>query len=705
MKPKSLPSALLEIGTEEIPARFIPEALVQLESLVKTGLTEHGVPFGAVHVYGTPRRLTALIEGVATRSSDRTDEAQGPPPKAAKDDQGNWTAAALGFAKAQKVPVTALVIKNTQKGERYVALHSIKGQKTEVILKELFPSIIKKLTFPKSMIWDAKDFPFVRPIRWIVALYNSNVIRFKLAGVSSDRFTLGLLALGGSKIIVTKPEKYKNVLQGRCILVDPADRQKNILTQTDVIAKKTKSVVVISESHLEEVVHLTEYPVSILGHFPEGYLKLPREILVSVLKKHQKFFPMETTKGHLVNTFIGVRNGPSDAQEDVREGYERVVNARFSDAQFFYEKDSKVKLADLAPQLSGVGLHVKLGSIWDKTVRVRALTHNLCEYLELDETIRQNSDRVAFLAKADLLTQMVGEFPELQGVAGRFYGEQQENGTVAKAIEQHYWPLTTESQLPTVLEGALVAVADKMDTLTANFSVGLIPSGSADPYGLRRMAAGLSRILLDRQWNLPIEKLMDFAFEVLSRPVEHKVREDLREFIKQRLLTLFTQQGYRVDEVEAVLGNRDQSLAVVEGKLKGLKSVRGKTEFESLSIAIKRAGNLLKQARSSGQFGAGEPAAIEVESLGGHERTLCEAVQRIRIQFDSHLHSRNFKEALLLLAELKAPIDTFFKEVMVMVDDPKVRGERLSVLVMVKDLFDSVADFSKLQATGVNPPA
>ncbi len=695
MKAKTENRALLEIGTEEIPARFIPDALAQLSESLKQGLSSARIDFKNVQTFGTPRRLAVLVEGIAARSNDREDVAVGPPPKAAKDDAGNWTAAATGFAKAQNVAVTALVLQNTPKGERYVAVHHVKGQKTEAVLKELFPSIVRGLSFPKSMIWDAKEFSFARPIRWIVALYNTSVIRFRVGDVSSDRWTLGLLSLGGVKITVAKPQSYRTVLQGRCILVDPEERKKNILSQIDTIAKKTKSVAVVSPEHLLEVVNLTEYPVSILGHFPDMYLKLPREILVSVLKKHQKFFPMESSKGVLVNSFIGVRNGPSESQEDVREGYERVVNARFSDAQFFYEKDSKTKLADLAPQLSGVGFHVKLGSMWDKTGRVRKLTADLGKKLNLNGSALENADRAALLSKADLLTQMVGEFPELQGIAGRFYGEKQEKHEVAAAIEQHYWPLTTESALPSSLEGALVGLADKMDTLAANFSVGLIPSGSADPYGLRRMAVGVIRILLDRKWTLSIEELIDAAFEVLQRPVEPKMREELRDFFKQRVITLFGQQGYRVDEIEAVLAKSDQSLSLIGEKLKGLKVIRGKPEFGALSIAIKRAGNLLKQAKGTlPVFGSD---GIQLNTIGEQERRLCEAVFEVKPRFESFLNEGRYEDGLVLLAGLKTPIDTFFKEVMVMVEDPKLRDQRLAVLVMVKGMFDAIADFSKLQ--------
>ncbi len=691
MKTKSNGQALLEIGVEEIPARFMPDALRQLREFTTERLNTAGLPFASLHVYGTPRRLVATIDGLPQRSNDRTDIAVGPPPQAAKDAQGNWTPAATGFAKAQKVAVSALVVQTTPKGERYVAIHHAKGQKTEAILKEIFPAVMQRISFPKSMIWESRDISFARPIRWILALHNANVIRFKFAGIASDRATIGLLSLGGEKIKIPNVARYKSILQGRCILVDQDERKKNISSQLESIAKKTKSNPVVSDDHLEEVIYLTEYPGSIVGHFPDAYLALPREVLISVLKKHQKFFPLETSKKQLLNSFVGVRNGTSEAQEEVREGYERVVNARFADAKFFFERDGENPLDQLVPKLSEVGFHAKLGSMLDKTKRVQQLTQKIGSALSLSESILVNADKAAHLSKADLLTQMVGEFPELQGIAGRFYADhQQQPNIVSSAIEQHYWPISAESLLPMTDEAALVAVADKMDTLAANFSVGLVPTGSADPYGLRRMSAGVVRILVDRKWNISVDALLHLAFENLTTAVEPKAVDDLREFFKQRLVTLFTQQGYRVDEIDAVLSARDQSLVIAQEKLKALKVIRGKPEFEALSVAIKRTNNLLKQANAKN-------LALQADGLGEQEQKLHRASMDIRARFFSFVNDRRFEDGLLLLVQLKNPIDTYFKEVMVMVDDQALREQRLAVLNNVKELFDSVADFSKLQ--------
>ncbi|MBV9080084.1 MAG: glycine--tRNA ligase subunit beta [Elusimicrobia bacterium] len=694
---KEAPSkdALLEIGMEEMPARFMPDTLAQLEMLASNALKEAGLPHAGIETWGTPRRLALLVKALAPRSADRTDVAIGPPPKAAKDPSGAWTAAATGFAKAQKIPVDKLVLQQTPKGERYVALHDIKGQKTEQVLKDIFPAVIRGLAFPKSMIWESPEFRFARPLRWIVALYNGNVVRFKLNGINSDRTTVGLLSLGGRKIAISRPDKYKSLLQGRCILVDPEERRKNIRGQIESISKRLRASAIVDAAHLDEVANLTEYPVSILGHFPERYLKLPREVLVTVLKKHQKFFPIESANGQLTNAFVGVRNGPSESQEAVREGYERVTNARFADAEFFFEKDSQTRLDSLVEKLKGVGFHEKLGSMHDKTQRVREFARVLAGKLKLGEETAQVAERIALLSKADLLTLMVGELPELQGIAGRFYAMSQEKQEVAHGVEQHYWPITTESPLPASEAAAVVAIADKMDTLAANFSVGLIPSGSADPYGLRRAAVGVIRILNERRWNISLSELTTMAYGVLGP--EKKGAKELMDFFHQRFAGWFENKGFRSDEIDAVLSANNASIAVMQEKLQGLKAVRGRPEFDSLANAIKRARNILAQARERGVLPDGDLSPNEI--AGGPERALLDALVAIRGRFHAALDRRDYQAALLDLATLKTPIDAFFEGVMVMVDDANLRSQRLRLLLQVKQLFDALADFSKLQVS------
>lgn len=701
MRKSPVKSALLEIGVEELPARFIKPALEQLNASVSKELQSIGLGCKAIEVFGTPRRLTVLLSGLDPQAADREDVVIGPPPKAAKDDKDQWTKAALGFAKSQHMSVNKLVLQSTPKGDRYVASHHLKGQKTDVILKKLFPSVIKQLTFPKSMVWEKEGFRFARPIRWIVALYNSKVVRFSLAGINSDRSTVGLMALGGHKIRIPKPEKYRSLLQGRCIVIDPMDRQKKIVNQMEVLAKKSKAKPIVDPTHLDEVVNLTEFPTSILGHFPEAYLEIPKEILVSVLKKHQKFFPLENNKKQLINAFIGVRNGPTEAQDVVRDGYERVLNARLADAQFFFQQDSQIPLDTFASRLTEVGFHQKLGNLKDKSERIQKLVRKWGDRLGLDSSLIDKAERVAKLSKADLLTQIVGEFPELQGQAGRFYSlKQKEDEDIAKAIEENYWPLVNDGDLPTSDMSALAALADKMDTLAGNFYVDQAPTGSADPYGLRRSSTGVIRICIDRGWMIPLQDLIEdvFLFPDWYKEDVEKRKNELRDFFQQRCLNWFSAEGFRVDEIEAVLSQQKDSLVVLLEKLKGMKAVRGRPEFSSLAAAIKRARNILKQAQSKG-FLPKADSMTQQNDWGEAERQLWDAISGAKPRFQEALAKRQFESALLELAPLKQPVDAFFEGVMVMVDDEKVRSQRLRLLMTIEDLFRSMADFSKLQSS------
>jgi glycyl-tRNA synthetase beta chain len=694
MKKLTHKNALLEIGTEELPARFVTPALTQLKELAENLLSAEGLEFHSIQTWGTPRRLVIFIHGLSEKAKDMENIVVGPPPNVAQNDKGEWTPVAVGFAKAQNIPVKQLEFRETPKGKRLVAVHQRKGQPADLLLKNVFPSIIQKLYFPKTMVWEPTRFRFARPMRWLLALYGSKVVRFRLAGVTSDRNSFGLLALGGKKIIISNADKYKNTLQGRCILVDPDDRRTNILKMIDAQSKKLKATPLTDETLLDEVIHLTEYPTAIVGQFQESYLVLPKEVLISVLKKHQKFFPIESSKGKLINSFIGIRNGLSDQQDTVRDGYERVLSARLADAHFFFEHDLKTRLDQLAPKLSGIGFHEKLGSLLDKTARVDALIDKLQRWLALPDDTLENAKRAAHLAKADLLTQMVGEFPELQGVAGRFYAERQEKKEVATAIEEHLWPLSADGKLPTSVEGAVVSLADKLDTLAADFSVGLIPTGSNDPYALRRAAIGVIRILIEWKWDVSLQDLVNLAYEGLKDKTGQK---ELIAFFEQRLSAWFENQGFRPDEVEAVLANRDQSLITLREKLKELKVVRGLPEFQSISVAIKRANNLLKQARDKGWKADADGSIDEISAADPSEAALKLALINVKPRLSVALEHNQFRDAFMELSPLRKPVDDFFTNVMVMVDDEKVRSERLRLLSQLKRMFDLVADFSKLQ--------
>lgn len=692
-------TALLEIGAEELPARFVEPAVEQLRSLIHSGLAERGVSFESVHAFGSPRRLTVLINGLAAKAEDRREDVIGPPLKAAKDAAGDWTKAATGFAKAQGVAVSKLVLKETAKGERYVAERFMKGGPVDAVLRSLFPAVIERLTFPKSMVWNETGFRFARPIRWFISLYGTKLVRFQLAGVTAGRTSVGLLSLGAPRIPVSRPEKYVSLLRSRCIFVDPQERRDKIEAQLDAIGKKLKAKPIVTADHLLEVVHLTEYPTCILGHFPEAYLALPREVLVSVLRKHQKFFPLESPRRTLINAFVGVRNGPSESEAVVRDGYERVLIARLSDAKFFFTQDMGTPIASFAERLGEIAFLEKAGSMADKRDRIGQLAVRFGKRLSLPSDVVDAAARAAFLAKADLLTQMVTEFPELQGVAGRFYAAAQgESEAVARAVEEHYWPLSADGALPESKPGALAALADKLDSLAAHVHAGNSPSGSADPYGMRRLSSGVIRILLENDWRISLDDLAEeaCAFQTYGGGAE-RVKGDLKAFLLQRLESFFENQGYRRDEISAVLGPGTDTLANVSERLAALKSVRNRPEFDALVAGIKRARNVLRQAEARGVLPAGNGLS-SVDAAEGAERDLLDAIGRTAPAIKIAIADRRFKDAVMLLAPLKAPIDAFFDAVMVMADDAAERERRLRILQAAERLFSAIADFSCLQA-------
>ncbi len=701
---------LLEIGVEELPARFVPRALEELQGLAKARLDGKGLTYKSIRTLGTPRRLALIVTELASKGKDLVQESLGPGLAQAKDAEGNWTPAAQGFARSQGTTPEKLETRQTDRGERLCAVKHQEGLHAEKILPELLPELIKKIPFAKNMVWEEGRFSFARPIRWIAALYGSRPVKFQLAGIKSGKKTLGLRFQTKKPIEITSPSRYQPLLKDRCVVVDPAERRALIEKQIQQTGKSVHGHIPMEKfgDLLDEVVHLVEHPVAILGKFDPEYLSLPSEILVTSMKKHQKFFPIfhdAKSGGTLLPNFIGIRNGISENQAVVREGYERVLSARLSDAAFFFGQDRKTRLEEKAPQLKGVLFQKELGTVWDKTARVERLARAIYSQLNnLPAETGEAAGRVAFLAKADLVTAVVGEFPELQGVMGRLYAlADGEPSRVADGIEQHYWPLTADGELPKSEAGALVSLADKLDTLAGDFLVGLIPTGSADPYGLRRAAIGILRILSDRQWRLDLRALAEqavLAFPETVKGDRAKTVQTLADFFKQRWSALMEAKGYRFDEIEAVASVRFGDAVDAEQRLKALHDIRRHPDFAPLSIAFKRAANILSQARKKDWFAAHESKGSSVQGdrlAEPAEKELFSAYENIARTAAPHLESFNYDDALKELVKFKAPVDEFFIKVMVMAPEQELAANRLTLLKSVETLFRRVADFSLLQ--------
>ncbi len=695
----TLKDALLEIGTEELPASFVTMGIEQLKKLAEKSLTEHRLSFGSVASYGTPRRLAVYIHGLADRSEDESRSLVGPPATLAKDAQGQWTPAALGFARKQGIDVSDLTIEN----ERLCAVLHIKGTATRTLLANLFSTWIRDLDFPKSMTWEPTHFKFPRPIRWLAALYGTDLVSFTVAGVRSGRWTYGLGLEASKKVALAPVSKYVGLLKNQCVLVEPGARQEAIRKLAEQAVRRIHGHVLMHRALLEQVANLVEHPVAILGNFDPSYLALPSEVLITCLEHHQKFFPVTSdagAAGKLLPHFIGIRNGMSVHQDIVKEGYERVLAARLADARFFFQQDRKMPLASKVEALKGVMFQEKLGNLFDKKERVKTLINFLGDHLPTAPTWRAQALRAAELCKADLVTDMVREFPELQGIVARLYAEaDQEDSVVATAVEQHYWPITMTSPLPESDAAAALSLADKLDTLAGDFAIGLIPTGSADPYGLRRAAVGVLRILEDRQWPVSLENLIRQAVAELPGKLvgaASEAQNKLMQFMKQRWTAVLIEQGFKADEIDAVLSVDASVVPETLARLQALHELRAKSEFESLAAAFKRSMNIVRQAAKNSDGDGAGPVRPELLHEPA-EKALHEAVEKVHEQVVRHTAAKGYGLALTSMAPLREPLDAFFTGVMVMAEDPAVRTNRLALLRRLVQVFSQIADFSKLQ--------
>jgi glycyl-tRNA synthetase beta chain len=647
---------LLEIGAEEIPDWMIPGALENLRTLFEETLAKAGIPAQSMTVDGTPRRLVLRAEGLIERQADSEELVTGPP-KAAP------AAAVAGFAKKQGIAPEALALQPTTKGEYYCYTKKVAGRAARQILAESLPEIILKIYFPKTMYWTGKNGPrFIRPIRWIVALLGDQVVEFELAGVRSGAITSGHRILG-ARIPVTI-ENYEGLLRENFVLLPAKVRREKIRAEIRQFHSQVRL-----DTALEDVlVNLTEFPTALIGSFDPQFLALPKEVLVTVMKHHQKYFSVEDEQGNLAPHFIAVMNTNADPEGLVRRGNERVLRARFNDARFFWDADQRKKLADRLPDLAHVTFQAKLGSYLEKTERVMALVKQIGG----DEL----AVRAAQLSKCDLTTELVKEFTELQGIIGGLYARVQgEPESVAQAIYDHYKPVSMEDSIPATPAGQLVSLADKLDTLRGCFAIGMIPTGSRDPFALRRAAQGVVKILVEGKRELSLSELLN------KDP-------QLQEFVLDRVRHYFKEiRGFQYDEVNAVLASGSDDLVDVESRLIAVQAVRPTENFEPLAASFKRVQNILRQA----QFTGG--SAVESSLLEpGPEADLHADFERVRRE----AAGQDYKGALETIASLRPKVDLFFDKIMVNAPDPKVRQNRLALLHSILSESSKIADFSEI---------
>ena len=701
---------LFEVGCEEIPAGMISRASQELKAILEKYFSTHGLihsseSSAAIEAFGAPRRLAAIARGIRLTQEDVTREIIGPPKSVAYDSVGEPTRAAMSFAEKQGIPVSKLAIVNTPKGEYLAAMQVIKGKPAREILAEILPQVIQEISWPRSMYWTGAHGPrFIRPIRWIVALLDSKVVPFTFAGVAAGNRTEGHRFLGKGSIPLTSPGDYEAKLKSNFVIAQPDARRKKIESEIGAFEKRKGMRTHEDKALLELVTYLNEYPTVISGDFDSMFLALPEEILITVMRDHQKYFGLESRKGELAPHFLAVINLSSDPKGHVRAGHERVLRARFADAQFFWETDQKCRLAVYLPKLAAVTYESRLGSYANKVERMRAVARWLAEQwfsAGISHADVAGSDRAAELAKCDLVTEMVREFTELQGIVGGLYARAQgEPEDIAWAIYDHYKPLGLDEPLPRNLIGCAVSLADKLDSVVACFAVGAIPTGSSDPFALRRAALGIIKIILESKLPMSLSAAISSAAKALKEHAPHievtgAVEKQVLEFLLERArFILRERRGFAYDEINAAFAAGADDLVDAVERVAALQAIRNTKNFSPLAAAFKRIRNILEKSVGKRERGH---LTVKAELLREPaERELYAAAQKIREESTRKKRERKYRAALETISELRPAVDQFFDKVLVMVEEEELRKNRIALLGTLLREFSTIADFSEL---------
>ncbi|MCH3959081.1 MAG: glycine--tRNA ligase subunit beta [Selenomonas sp.] len=676
---------LLEIGTEEVPAHVMPGILAQLKENAGKAFKENRIACGNIRTIGTPRRTALLVSGLADKQDDVSSENRGPSIQIAFDADGNPTKAAQGFARGQKVDAKDLVVKDDYV---YAMVHE-EGKATAELLQTILSDLICGLSFPNNMRWADLDFKFIRPLRWIVALYGSDVIPFEVAEVKSGRVSRGHRFLSQGDFEIADADSYEQACEQNFIIVDQDKRKAMIREQIEAVAKENGGRAEITEDLLEEVLYLVEYPTALCGKFEEKYLELPPEAVITPMRDHQRYFPVKAADGSLMPLFITVRNGGSEHLETVQHGNERVLRARLADAQFFFDEDRKKSLEEHREKLKTVVFQQGLGTMYEKSERLAKLADFIADALGADEKAHKHAKRAALLCKADLVTGMVTEFTELQGIMGREYAKLDgECPNVAVAIDEHYMPRFAGDSQPQSEAGRIVSIADKIDTIVGTFSRGKIPTGSQDPFALRRQALGLVNMMIEAKYALSLSMVVARAMDlygITDEKARTKMQADVADFMRLRLKNVL--ESVRYDVVDAVLTDVDDLYAVSLRADAVAKFVSADTAAANIQAFV-RAANLAEKSASS-QITASLLQAAE-------EKSLYQAYTSTASAVESLVKGQDYTGAIDALTELSQPIDAFFDGVMVMDKDEKIKDNRLGLLKSIDVLVNRVADFSKI---------
>ena len=680
---------LLEIGVEELPSRFGQTTLDQIENNLSKLLKEERINFDNIEKYATPRRLTFVIKNLADKATDLEEEVKGPAKKIAVDADGNFTKPALGFMKSKGLDPENVYFKQLGNAEYLFGTIKQEGKHTSEVLKTIVPEAIKNVTFPKAMRWGGKNMRFARPIRWMVALLNNEILDIDLEGIKSSNITRGHRFLGEKEFEVNSVEEYFEKLDKNFVVLDQHKRKEMIREQAVEVAKSLGGEVELDEDLLEEITFLVEYPTAFYGEFDEEYVKLPKEVVTTPMKEHQRYFPV-LKDGKLLPNFIAVRNGDSNRIDLVKAGNEKVLRARLADALFFYHEDTKKPLESFVDKLQTVVFQAKLGTVYDKTLRIEKLSQVILNELNMTES-KENTLRAAKLCKADLVTNMVFEFTELQGIMGRDYAQVSgENEEVCQGIFEHYLPRFAGDILPETNTGIALSIADKLDSIAGFFAIGIKPSGSQDPYALRRQALGILSILLDRKLSVNLNNLINAALDNYSNLEFNKeeVASQIVEFFVERVKNLFKDLGIRYDVIDAVLNNNLDDISDIHTRALELNRWLQKDELVEMLTAFNRVATLAEKATTD----------IVKENLlkEDAEIKLYNGFKEIKSNVESLLLDKKYNEALDAFATLRPLVDNLFDNVMVMDKDEAIKENRLGLLKQIYSTMLTICDLSKI---------
>ncbi len=686
---------LLEIMTEELPSSHVKGALAQLQAGFSKEIKSSGIEVSGLKALGTCRRLV-LVADLGAGQPDQEEIVTGPPRTAGLAPDGSFTQAALGFARSQGISVDNLQVVKTAKGEYLGFKRQKKGKSTPEIIKEKLPAIISSLSFPKTMRWADKSFRFSRPVKSLLCLFNGQVVAVSFEGLEASNKTAGHFIHSPVGLTVNSYQQYYQALKDNFVLVDPAERKSRIQDQFQEKLTGIKAQIYPDERLLERLLWNVEYPLVIMGSFPDSYLSLPLEVLSTAMREGQQLFSVVKGKKQLP-CFLGIADAPSDPKNYIVTGNERVLKARLEDARFFWENDLKISLTERAKQLSEVVFQEKLGSYADKVARLQELVGYISERLDL-KNLKKDLTEAARLSKSDLLTEMVREFPELQGKMGGIYAQRQGwPETVSRAIYEHYQPESWEDPVPVSVGGAILSLADKLDTMAGISGTGYTISGSSDPYGLRRSALGVTKIILDKKFHLSLRRLIDKSVSLLKKKLtlpEEQVKAACLGLLEGRLRFILEKKGYSYDLINAALAPGLDYLDHTEARIEALSSLKVSKNFEQFIMMVKRVKNILKDSPKAKL----DPARLTEKE----EKELYSALKIIKKNAEGMMAKGDFAGAQKIIFRLQAPLNSFFDRVLVMAEDKKTRSNRLALLAQVQSLIDQLADYSQIVGSSEN---